>query len=276
MSWALPGAILFVLGLVLLLGYFLSRKVFPSEERRQEATDPWQPSPCAGCDEAGCGVFATALVRGGSEDPASPMKSRTESSCEHGADDALAQNRRGKAAVRCSGSNGSLRYHYSGAPSCSVASRMPLSPKACLNACLGYGDCCHTCPARAIHVEQGLARVDPARCDGCGECLGSCPLDLIVLIPSERGFAVLCKGPDGTPKDWTCLEGCTDCGGCIDACPEGALENTGSGIPKWIEDRCNGCGLCVEACPQDVVLVSGSPRPPEASDSSRPTPLPGS
>ena len=275
MTWALPGAILFILGLVLLLGYFLSRKVFPSEENQGEGADHWQPSPCDGCDEAGCGGFATALVRGGSEDPATPTKVGAEHSCKNGLDDAPAQPREGKAAIRCRGSHVSLRYHYSGAPSCLAASQMPVSPKECGNACLGFGDCCRTCPPRAILVEQGLARVDPTRCDGCGECLGSCPLDLIALIPSERGFAVLCKGPQGPSNDWTCPEGCTACGCCIDACPEGALESTGNGIPQWIEDRCNGCGLCVEACPQDVILVTGSSKQAEGPNSSRtPAPIP--
>jgi Fe-S-cluster-containing hydrogenase component 2 len=273
MSWALPGAILFILGLVLLLGYFLSRKVFPNEEKRGEGADQWQPSPCAGCDEAGCGGFATALVRGGSEDPAGPMKVDGEPSCENGLHDAQAQPRGGKAAIRCRGSQISPRYHYSGAPSCLAASQMPASPKECGNACLGFGDCCPTCPPRAIHVDQGLARVDSNRCDGCGECLGSCPLDLIALIPGEGGFTVLCKGPQGPSQDWTCAEGCTACGDCIHTCPEGALKSTESGIPQWIEDNCNGCSLCVEACPQDVILVSGSSKRAEKSASSR-TPTP--
>ena len=262
MTWALPGAILFMLGLVLLLGYFLSWKVFPSEENQGEGADHWQPSPCDGCDEAGCGGFATALVRGGSEDPATPTKVGAEHSCKNGLDDAPAQPREGKAAIRCRGSHVSLRYHYSGAPSCLAASQMPVSPKECGNACLGFGDCVPSCPLRAIRIEQGIARVDPSRCDGCRECLGSCPLDLIALLPVEGGLEILCKGPMGPSSDWACPEGCILCDRCIEACPEGALERTGSGLPGWIKDRCNGCGLCVEACPQNVVLLNESPATP--------------
>jgi ferredoxin len=200
-------------------------------------------------------------VRGGAEDPASPIKLHTEPTCEDGSHDALARSRGGKAVIRCRGSQVLLRYRYTGAPTCMAASQMPVRQKECGNACLGFGDCCSTCPPRAIRVEQGLARVDPTRCDGCGECLGSCPLDLIALIPPERGLAVLCKGPQGPSKDWTCKEGCTLCGDCIDACPEGALKSTEGGMPQWIGDRCNGCGLCVEACPQDVILLlNESPR----------------
>jgi Fe-S-cluster-containing hydrogenase component 2 len=204
------------------------------------------------------------------------MKIGAERSCEQGLEETLAQPCEGKAAIRCRGSKVALRYHYSGAPSCLAASQMPVSPKECGNACLGFGDCCPTCPPHAIRVVQGIARVDPARCDGCGECLGSCPLDLIALIPGEGGFAVLCKGPQGPSKDWTCGEGCTVCGDCIDACPEGALNSSGRGIPQWIEARCNGCGLCVEACPQDVILVTGSSKQAERSASSRTPHLQGS
>ncbi len=83
-TWALPGAILFLLGLILLLGYFLSKKVFPSDETGAHDADPLGRSPCDGCGEAGCGGFAKALVRGGSEDPGDPAATGRELSCECG------------------------------------------------------------------------------------------------------------------------------------------------------------------------------------------------
>jgi electron transport complex protein RnfB len=255
MTWALPGAILFLLGLVLLLGYFLSKKVFPSEETGAYGTHPLERSPCDGCGEAGCGGFAKALVRGGSEDAGDEAAAGKDLSCECGAGDAAIEPREMKALIRCNGSRVRLRYRYSGAPSCRAAAGMAVRPKECGNACLGFGDCVSSCPSRAIRVEQGIARVDPSRCDGCGDCQGSCPLDLIEMISAERGFAVLCKGPLGPSSDWTCPQGCTLCGRCVEACPEGALTSTERGMPQWIKDRCNGCGQCVEACPQDVVLL---------------------
>ncbi len=262
MSWAMPGAILFLLGLILLLGYFLSKKVFPSDETGAHDADPLGRSPCDGCGEAGCGGFAKALVRGGSEDPGDTAATGRDLSCECGLGDAAIRPRERKALIRCSGRRVSLRYRYSGAPSCRAAAGMSVRPKECGNACLGFGDCVPSCPPRAIRVANGIARVDPSRCDGCGECLGSCPLDLIALVPEEGGLEILCKGPMGPSSDWACPEGCVLCDRCIEACPEGALERTGSGLPRWIEERCNGCGLCVEACPQNVVLLNESPATP--------------
>lgn len=254
MSWALPGAILFLLGLMLLLGYFLSMKVFPSERRETEGADPSGGSPCEGCTEAGCGGFAKALVRGGSDPPGG-----TAVTCDPAGVGTAAGPREMTAAIRCMGSSVSLRYRYSGAPSCRVAARMAPAPKECANACLGFGDCVRACPARAILIESGIARVDPSRCDGCGDCLGSCPLDLIVLVPPDRGLTVLCKGAQGPAEGWTCPDGCTACGLCIEACPEDALERTENGPPRWIESRCTGCGACAEACPPGVVALYGSP-----------------
>lgn len=253
MTWALPGAILFLLGLLLLLGYFLSRKVFPGPRTGVLGADPSGASPCEGCNEPGCGGFARQLLRGGSEDDGKAASSGTGEACAFRSAAAPGRLQETKAVVRCVGRRVPLRYRYSGAPSC----RMAVSPKACANACIGFGDCVRACPARAIRIEQGMARVDPDRCDGCGKCLASCPLDLIALIPARAGASILCTGFAGSPSEPSaCPDRCTACGLCVEACPEAALEPTGSGLPRWIQENCTGCGACAEACPQGVILVT--------------------
>lgn len=240
--------------------------------------DPPERSPCDGCSEApGCGGFAKALVRGGFEGPQAAQEKGTEVSSECGSPgDSGSRFPDRKAAILCIGSHVAPRYRYAGAPSCRTSSRMAANPRECANACLGFGDCCSACPSHAISVEMGIARIDPSRCDGCGDCLGSCPLALIALVPCERGFAVLCKGPRGPSRDWTCPDGCTACGLCSDACPQGALKAGTNGFPQWIEERCDECGLCSEACPQQVIFLSGPLKPAGQSHSRRATHCQGS
>jgi len=48
--------------------------------------------------------------------------------------------------------------------------------------CAGCGICVARCPSGALHLE-GVARIDPDRCDHCGKCLGPCPA--VEFTPEE-------------------------------------------------------------------------------------------
>jgi len=50
-----------------------------------------------------------------------------------------------------------------------------LSPKVVRKQCIGCGECLLHCPARAVILEKGKARIEPKRCLGCGSCIVSCP-----------------------------------------------------------------------------------------------------
>jgi len=52
------------------------------------------------------------------------------------------------------------------------------------------------------------AVVDEAKCDGCGDCEGACPVNAITM---ENEKAVV----DGNR--------CDDCGDCVEECPVGAI-----------------------------------------------------
>jgi len=43
-------------------------------------------------------------------------------------------------------------------------------------------------------------------------------------------------------------DGCTACGACVAACPDGCVSLDKSG-PLFDRDRCLNCGLCLKACP---------------------------
>ena len=51
----------------------------------------------------------------------------------------------------------------------------------------------------------------------------------------------------------TRLQGCTQCGRCIEECPFGAIELDQRDYPKLNPSRCRRCGICMGACPVQVI-----------------------
>jgi electron transport complex protein RnfB len=71
------------------------------------------------------------------------------------------------------------------------------------------------CPAFAITIENGVARVDRSRCIGCGRCAEVCPRHVIELLPASRTVHVFCKSTDkGAAKRKYCSAGCIGCRVC--------------------------------------------------------------
>jgi heterodisulfide reductase subunit A-like polyferredoxin len=51
--------------------------------------------------------------------------------------------------------------------------------------------------------------------------------------------------------DW---QACVECGRCVDACPEQAIEK----VPGWkyfVNEKCTACGKCVDACPVGAISL---------------------
>ncbi|MBU1113234.1 MAG: 4Fe-4S binding protein [Candidatus Omnitrophica bacterium] len=56
-------------------------------------------------------------------------------------------------------------------------------------------------------------------------------------------------------KDGRCIScGCgSDCVGCVEACPSGALKR--SKILEYSAENCTDCGLCIQACKYDALSL---------------------
>lgn len=48
---------------------------------------------------------------------------------------------------------------------------------------------------------------------------------------------------------------CSGCGICVDICPTGVLDISGSVASMVDEGGCNGCGECMEECPLGAIAM---------------------
>jgi formate dehydrogenase iron-sulfur subunit len=73
--------------------------------------------------------------------------------------------------------------------------------------------CVQVCPAGALYKQDGLTRLDRAKCTGCTYCVDACPFDVPVMV---EGLASKCDG----------CAAVTAAGGapwCVKTCPSHAL-----------------------------------------------------
>ena len=127
---------------------------------------------------------------------------------------------------------------------------------ACAYGCLGYGDCTRACAFDAIHIENGIAKVDREKCTGCGACAAVCPNHVIEVVPEhKRKPVVLCQNKDkGAQTRKACTAGCIGCMKCAKACPREAI-TVENNVAYIDQEKCVGCQLCVKECPVGVIHV---------------------
>ncbi len=138
---------------------------------------------------------------------------------------------------------------YVGIESCSAAASLYGGPESCNYGCMGLGDCAKVCPADAICLQDGVARVDTRKCLGCGLCEEACPKHVISLVPQETKVAVMCNNRDkGADARKACSNACIGCKKCEKNCPVQAIA-VKDNLARIDYEKCTGCGLCVSNCP---------------------------
>ena len=165
------------------------------------------------------------------------------------------------AQVQCTGGcRGHEKYEYAGIADCSAASRLPGGgPAGCSFGCLGFGTCEKVCPFDAIHVVDGVAKVDEDKCKACKKCIDACPRHIILLAPykTKRHVAITCSSKDkGVVVRQVCDNGCIGCSLCAKACPKEAI-TVEKNLAVIDYDKCVGCGICAQKCPRKLITVDG-------------------
>ncbi len=255
MAILIPTILLGVIALVCAVLLTLSVRFFGiKEDENAIAIRECLPGAnCGACGYTGCDGYAKALAEG--------TETKTNLCIPGGdktavniaavlgveAEDVVEQ----VAYVACNGNCNATerKYDYKGYKSCVAANLLYNGDKTCNYACLGYGDCTRVCPRDAIHVENGIAAVDPQKCIGCGMCVRECPNHIIKLVNDTVKVVVQCSNHEkGAVTRKLCINGCIGCMKCQKACPHGAVkvENNLATIDYSL---CTGCKACVEVCP---------------------------
>ncbi len=256
-----PVAILAGLGLIFggILA-FASKKFAVKKDEKVEAVRELLPGAnCGGCGFAGCDSFAEAVAQGKAPVGGCPVGGN-ELGKKLGALLGISYESVGRrvARVHCQGGvNCKNRFEPQDVDTCREAHMVGGGKKACIYGCLGEGDCTRVCKFGAIAIgENGVARVDEAKCTACGMCVKECPVNIIWLVEAKENVAdVLCHTQEkGKAVREVCSNGCIGCGLCVRACEYDALKMDNN-LPKIDHSKCTACGKCVEKCPTRTMQI---------------------
>ena len=227
------------------------------DERVEEVTLALPGANCGACGYAGCASYAKAVAEGAPVNqcmaggPAVAEKLAAIMGVEAGESTAY------KAIVACRGTEEHTRsrFDYRGIQSCQACNVLYNGHLSCPFGCLGFGDCVRACKFGAIQLVDGVARVDPAKCTGCGACKAACPKKIIFLYHEETKPVVMCsnhkRGAD-TRKE--CTAGCIGCHKCEKECPAQAI-TVRDNVARIDYDKCTGCNHCADICPVHAIQL---------------------
>ena len=158
--------------------------------------------------------------------------------------------------VPCSGSaeTAKLFFEYDGPKDCVAAMRFGnKGPKQCQFSCIGLGNCVRACQFGAMHIVNGVAKVDRDKCVGCMACADACPKKIIEKVPYKQAVLVGCRSEDkGAQTRKMCDAGCIGCMKCQRECPHEAIKVVNN-VAVIDYDKCTGCGHCAEVCPRHII-----------------------
>ncbi|MEG2435449.1 MAG: RnfABCDGE type electron transport complex subunit B, partial [Ruthenibacterium sp.] len=195
---------------------------------------------CGACGYAGCADYAKAIVEGAPVNKCVPGGAATAAAAAAIMGVVAGDVVKRKAIIACQGNYDHTedKYLYEGIESCVACNALYKGRATCEYGCLGYGDCVKACKFDAITVSDGLARINPEKCTGCGACEQACPKKVIWISPESEKPVVLCANHErGALTRKACTAGCIGCMKCEKSCPEGAIKVTNN-VARVDYDKC--------------------------------------
>ena len=250
-------AVLFIMGIVFAILLGVAAKVFAVEvdERVPLVRECLPGANCGGCGFPGCDGLAAAIVEGRAPVNGCPVggAAAAEKIAKVLGVEVAAGDRQ-VAHVYCNGGcNAKDKANYEGLQDCNAAMRVASGPKACSFGCMGLGSCVKACAFDAIHIVDGVAKVDTDKCVACGKCVASCPNHLIELVPYKAEHLVQCSSHDkGKDVKSVCESGCIGCTLCTKQCEFDAIHMEDN-LAVIDYEKCTNCGKCAEKCPVKVI-----------------------
>ena len=248
----------FILGVA--LGFF--KKIFAVEEdpRISQIREILPGANCGACGFPGCDGFAAAIATGQAETNGCPAGGQAVAKNLAALVGGAATVTTLAAVLACRGTKekAKLKGTYIGVKSCRAAKISTGSVKRCVWGCQGFGDCERVCKFGAIKMgDDGLPRIDPAKCTGCKACANECPQHIIWMIPKDlKGARPVCSNlnVNKAMAAKNCKNGCIKCELCVKNCPEKCIKMV-NGIPVVDNAKCTSCGTCVKVCPPKVMTL---------------------
>ena len=181
------------------------------DPRIAQITECLAGANCGGCGYPGCAGCAEAILAG-----KAPVTACAPAGAEGAAKIAAIMGMEAPsgekmvAHVLCNGGcNAKDKANYEGLQDCHAAMRVASGPKACSFGCMGLGSCVKACAFDAIHIVDGVAKVDTDKCVACGKCVSTCPKKIINLVSEVKKVHVNCVNKDKGPAVMkVCSNGC--------------------------------------------------------------------